>query len=56
MSDVTKPVILDETGKEIAQAISRVADAVKGTGGIVYRHLELNNMLYVLLRSMSSSW
>ena len=36
MSDVTKPVILDETGKEIAQAISRVADAVKGTGGIVY--------------------
>jgi hypothetical protein len=37
MSTVTKPVILDETGKAIANAISEVANAVKsGTSGHIY--------------------
>lgn len=36
MSEVTKPVILDETGKVIANAINRVADAVKGSRGKCY--------------------
>ena len=37
MSDVTKPVILDETGKVIADAICKVADAVsKNAGGVIY--------------------
>ena len=37
MSTVKKPVILDETGKAIANAISEVANAVKsGTSGHIY--------------------
>lgn len=36
MSTVTKPVILDETGKAIVSAIDKVASAVRGGKGICY--------------------
>lgn len=30
MSEVTKPILLDETGKEIARALGEITDAIKG--------------------------
>ena len=36
MSTVTSPVILDATGQAIASGIDRIADAINGSGGVVY--------------------
>ena len=36
MSTVTSPVVLDATAQAIASGIDRIADAINGSGGVVY--------------------